>query len=178
MDYIEHEEWLPIPGYEGFYIVSNLGRVMSLDRNVPLRASSKNIRGQLLKPMIKKHGYYRVMLSKGDKRTDQTIHQLVLKAFVGPCPVGYQCRHLNGIPNDNRLVNLKWGTPKENAMDKERHGHVLRGEDHGFSRFTNQEVIYIRSFNGIQSATAVAKMFNTSHSVVLNIWKRKSWKHI
>ena len=54
------------------------------------------------------------------------VHALVLNAFVGPCPKGMQCRHLNGKPWDNRLCNLKWGTPRENGEDRVTHDVVNR----------------------------------------------------
>src|SRR5271166_1685861 len=45
-------------------------------------------------------------------------HTLVLLTFVGPCPEGYECRHLDGNPANNRLRNLAWGTRLENAADQ------------------------------------------------------------
>lgn len=46
------------------------------------------------------------------------VHQLVLYAFIGAKPSKYCiCRHLNGVPTDNRVENLAWGTYKENAQD-------------------------------------------------------------
>lgn len=50
------------------------------------------------------------------------VHRLMLEAFVGPCPPGMECRHLNGVADDNRLENLCWGTHLENEMDRRRHG--------------------------------------------------------
>ena len=41
-------------------------------------------------------------------------HHAVLYAWVGPCPKGFECDHLNGITTDNRLENLEWVTPEEN----------------------------------------------------------------
>ena len=46
------------------------------------------------------------------------VHRLVLEAFVGPCPEGMECRHLEGDTANNALSNLAWGTPQENAADK------------------------------------------------------------
>jgi hypothetical protein len=60
------------------------------------------------------------------------VHRLVLEAFVGPCPEGMECRHLDGDPANNRLENLRWGTHRENAADQVRHGTAawLRPECH------------------------------------------------
>jgi hypothetical protein len=71
-------------------------------------------------------GYKRINLSDGQSRKSRKkkqlmVHHLVLRAFVGPCPAGMQTRHLDGNPANNRLDNLCWGTPKENAEDCARH---------------------------------------------------------
>ncbi len=50
------------------------------------------------------------------------VHHAVLLAWVGPCPEGYQCDHLNGNNVDNRLCNLQWVTPSEN----QRRARTLR----------------------------------------------------
>lgn len=52
-------------------------------------------------------------------------HRLVLEAWVGPCPPGLECGHLNGMAGDDRLENLLWVTPEENAHHRMRHGRGL-----------------------------------------------------
>jgi hypothetical protein len=76
-----------------------------------LRASSK--------------GYITVNLKPGGaiKLKTMRVHRLVLDAFVGPCPDGMECRHLNGVKADCRLSNLAWGTRKENIEDRVRHAN-------------------------------------------------------
>ena len=146
------EKWLPVPGYEGRYEVSDLGRVRSIARTdlygrpVPEKILAQTKRG--------KHGQYRgVQLSSGtstkalgiqlarEGKTDAEIgaavanfrrknarivnrytHRLVLEAFVGQCPDGMECAHENGDSTDNRLSNLSWKTPSANNLDKQRHG--------------------------------------------------------
>lgn len=107
-----NEEWRPIPGYEGRYEVSNLGRV---------RSFLKGKNGALLKPWLR-NGYPAVNLfaPSGDRKF--MVHRLVLEAFVGPPRGGHECRHLNGNPLDARLANLKWGTHAENMRDQVAHG--------------------------------------------------------
>jgi hypothetical protein len=80
------------------------------------------------------HGYLRaVVVIEGKKRNCQ-IHRLVLEAFVGPCPPGHLCRHLNGVPDDNRLKNLAWGTPQENSDDAVRHRKLKAARKHPLHR--------------------------------------------
>jgi len=62
--------------------------------------------------------YPRVSLGRGKGRY---VHRLILEVFVGPCPDGMECRHLDGNPQNNRLDNLAWGTPEENCEDREKH---------------------------------------------------------
>lgn len=52
------------------------------------------------------------------------VHHLVLWAFVGRAQVGQECRHVNGLPGDNRLCNLVWDTRAANMADRLKHGYV------------------------------------------------------
>jgi len=114
------ERWLPVPGYEECYEVSDYGRVRSLDRSVRCaHNATRRVRGQLLTPIRGSHGYFAVSLSRNDKRT---IHTLVLEAFVGPCPPGMECCHGPGGADDNTLANLSWGTRSKNMSDTIRDG--------------------------------------------------------
>lgn len=68
-------------------------------------------------------GYLRCNMVNDGRIKSVRIHRVILEAFVGPCPEGMECRHLNGIRTDNRLVNLAWGTRKENIDDKVKHAN-------------------------------------------------------
>lgn len=103
------EIWKDVPGYEGQYRVSDAGNVMSYRQRAE---------GRLLRPGRMPMGHLSVALGRGNS---QCVHKLVLLAFVGPPPPKQECRHLNGIPSDNRLVNLCWGTRSENIRDKTLH---------------------------------------------------------
>jgi len=104
------EIWKAVPGYEGKYEVSNLGRVNSF---VKYKA------GLILKPGRMPSGHLSVALGRGHSRC---VHELVLLAFIGAPLPKHECRHLNGNPADNRLENLKWGTRSENILDAVAHG--------------------------------------------------------
>lgn len=106
-----HERWLPVPGYEGLYEVSDLGAVRG-----PRTGDGR------LKPRPHKDGYAKVNLCRGGRQKTFLVHRLVLDAFVGPREPGQECRHLDGDPSNNRLTNLAWGTQSENELDKVRHG--------------------------------------------------------
>jgi len=122
------EKWLPVNGYEGYYEVSDQGRVRSLDRVIPhLRYGRVRRAGKLLAPAVKsKYGHLGVTLCRDNREHQVHVHVLVLEAFVGACPPGQECRHINGDSSDNRLGNLAWGTRRQNSADRARHGHLTR----------------------------------------------------
>lgn len=131
------EEWRAIAKYVGYYEISSLGRLRSLDRVIPhARHGTIRRRGKILAPSVKnKYGHLGTTLFCGNRGEQVWIHILVLETFVGPCPPKMECRHLNGEPDDNRLDNLAWGTRKQNAADRKRHGRAaLHDETNG--RFT------------------------------------------
>ena len=107
------EEWLPVVGYEGFYEVSDRGRVWSVGRHVFLLAKPEPNHSM---------GYLRVHLSKGGKKSWHRLHTVVLRAFEGDRPAGLEARHLNGVVSDCSRANLTWGTHQQNIADKFRHG--------------------------------------------------------
>lgn len=109
------ERWLPIPGYEGRYEVSDLGSVRSFCRD-PL--------GRLMKTSLTSDGYPSVDLFAADG-THKTMHVswLVMRAFVGPRPRGEVVRHFDDDKLNNLLENLAYGTRSENEFDKTRNGH-------------------------------------------------------
>jgi hypothetical protein len=120
-----NEEWRTIPGHEGFYEVSDHGRLRGVDRHVEVfdRRCTKPRRffrpGKLLKPTLTKSGHLDARLGL---RARGLVHNLVLEAFVGPCPEGMEACHLNDVPDDNRLANLRWGTRSDNMRDRVRNG--------------------------------------------------------
>lgn len=137
MDEAMPERWLPVVGYEGFYEVSDWGRVRSLPR--------KKCRGTILKPQPLPSGYLNVGLSVNNVVRSRTVHILVAAAFLGTRPPGMEVCHGDGNPANNRLGNLRYGTPAENGADMVRHGHTQTGTRHHHSTLTDADVLAIRS---------------------------------
>lgn len=128
------ERWLPVPDWEGLYEVSDLGRVRSLDRMVRTHHDGRRlVEGRVLKPgRASIYGHLKVIFTNGgSERYSFQVHQLVMLAFVGPCPEGMEVRHLDSVPWNNVLTNLTYGTRLENARDR-----VLNGTDNN-ARKTN-----------------------------------------
>jgi DNA-directed RNA polymerase specialized sigma24 family protein len=126
-------------------------------------------------------GYYGVSLSGRGRRKHFRVHDIVLLAFIGPRPPGMQCRHLNGQKADNRLSNLAWGTPKENAADRTRHGNMVvrRGEQSAMSRLTEAQAMALRQsgWSG-KSGTVLAREFGVSKGTANRIVSGQDWSHL
>lgn len=128
------ERWLPVPGYEGLYEVSDQGRVRSLDRIVVMKNGRRRpTPGKILKPEFRRNtGYHGVALSKDGISRTHYVHRLVLMAFRGLPGPGQEGCHGNDIRTDNRLENLRWDTHHANVhdcIDRGRHreiGHYNR----------------------------------------------------
>lgn len=113
------EEWRSVVGYEGLYEVSDAGRVRSVPR---MSRIGRPVRGTVLRMTPERSGHVHVSLADGSgaSRTRQ-VHILVLEAFAGPRPEGYEACHNNSVPTDNRRQNLRWDTRSENQRDRVRH---------------------------------------------------------
>ena len=102
------EEWRDIPGYEGLYQVSNLGKIRSLDRYIKRRnkngtLSDYPVRGKIITQFINDKGYYRVHLDRS-----KSVHRLVAQAFI-PNPNNLPCvNHKDLNPLNNCVENLEW----------------------------------------------------------------------
>lgn len=74
---------------------------------------------RLLKNKLNKRGYCEITLCDNNKKLKYySVHRLVYEAFKGPIQKGLQVDHINGIRNDNRLINLRLLTPKENTQNR------------------------------------------------------------
>lgn len=128
------EEWREIPSFPE-YEASSLGRIR---RSKPGRWF---VVGRIIPPRLN-HGYPIVDIRKNKKAYTRPVHRLVLEAFEGPSDL--HCRHLNGIRTDNRIENLRWGTPSENAEDRREHGTLLVGALNPRTKIPDEEIPKIR----------------------------------
>lgn len=131
------EIWKDIPGYEGLYQVSNLGRVKSLERLVNNGVADYTIAERIKTPSEKinkgrDNGYLALALYKNNKSKNFYVHRLVAEAFVPNPQRKETVNHINGDKHDNRAQNLEWSTYKENNL----HAYVtgLNGETHRRNR--------------------------------------------
>lgn len=171
---LEKEIWKDVVGYEGYYKVSNLGDVRSIERN------GTKIGGQILSP-FNSRGYIRVILSNNNIYKKISVHRLVALAFI-PNPENKPCvNHINGIKSDNRIENLEWCTIRENNVHAFNMGlkTALKGENHIHSKLTSIQVNEIRNEfmqnrkRGIKKALSLK--YNVSLQNICNVIKGKSY---
>ena len=177
----KEELWLPVVGWEGYYEVSNLGRVRTVAGNfMQSRKGYDDYQRtrfeKILSATSDKCGYQMVSLSRFGNGTTTRVHTLVLEAFVGPKSEGMECRHLDGDPANNRLENLAWGTPSENQSDKIQHGTTNRGAKAAGSILCERDVLAIRrrAASG-ENRKALADEFGVAERTVSAVVTRQTW---
>lgn len=108
------EIWKAIEGYEGYYEISNLGRVKSIDRYVRKGGHSFHVKEKILKQHINDSGYPIVILTKEKKSKWVRVHRLIAEAFI-PNPNNLpEIDHINTDKKDYRIDNLRWVSHKQN----------------------------------------------------------------
>lgn len=154
---LQTEIWRDVVGYEGFYSVSNLGRVR---RNVSGRGHCRA--GRILKPTQNINTYFVVTLGSKGKRANVKVHIIVAAAFLGERPSSMCINHKDGCKANNRADNLEYITPSENIKHAFRNGlkKPVSGDRH-FSR-TNPEKIVRgeRHGNAILKDSDVSRIFD------------------
>jgi hypothetical protein len=168
------ERWLPVPGYEGFYEVSDRGRIKSLARVVRRKNGvTLSIPERILKPVAFRTGHLLVSLARDGEYKQRPVHRLVLQAFVGPCPDGLEACHGDGDPANNRLKNLRWDTRASNIADRLDHGAHQLGERNPQAKLTEADVLAIRADPRPQRK--IAADYGVNRTVVSRIKGRKRW---
>jgi hypothetical protein len=107
---VSKEIWKPIKDYEGFYEVSNLGRVRSVRRNKVMSGS------------IRKDGYVSYNLVRDGKVKSKLAHRIVAEAFIPNHQEKPEVNHIDGNKHNNNVKNLQWVTPSENQRHAIRIG--------------------------------------------------------
>lgn len=172
------ETWVTVPGSNGRYEVSDLGRVRSVGYGTGRRLRPSPL---LMTPQpSKRGGYLTIRLHYRDSRRTVRVNRLILAAFTGQDPPDLDAAHLNGVRTDNRLCNLKWATRRENEEDKMSHGTKRCGEASNLSKLTTVDVQDIRAAysRGGTTQAALAARYGVARRTVGDIISGRNWSHI
>lgn len=120
------EEWRDVSGHMGYYQISNLGRVRSLDRCIHGRWGPQPLKGRVMKPFPSPAGYLGVALQKEGNKKYCVVARLVALAFI-PNPDNLpEVDHINEEKTDNRAANLQWITQQENVERSQAKTYFFR----------------------------------------------------
>lgn len=117
-------------------------------------------------------------------RNKCAIHRLVLETYVGPCPEGMECRHIDGNPFDNRLGKLKWGTRSENCQDALRHGTCCAkercGEKSPASKLSDEDrrLIIYQYATGLFTQRELGMLYAVHQAAIQRLVTGKCWPFI
>lgn len=107
------ELWLPVPDFEGYYEVSNLGRIKSLSRVVPV--TNRVLKEKFNSMHLKRDGYHSVLLRKPNVKKTIQVHRIVAKAFIENHDNKKVVNHIDGNKLNNYASNLEWVSYRENS---------------------------------------------------------------
>lgn len=173
---MDGEVWLPIFGYEGYYEISNMGRVKSVLRNVTNDVyGDKKVPSRILKQFILKNKYLSLSLNKEGKDKGFRVHRLVAIHHIPNPENKPEVNHKKGIKLDNRASELEWATRLENLKHAVNIGLInqkgiarynQRGINSVHSKRVNQYSLsgkFIKTWDCIVDAV---KIFNIDRSSV------------
>jgi hypothetical protein len=173
------EEWRDVPGYEGIYQASTLGRIRSLDRHVTQhfgRYVGNKIykKGRILRIGVTPKGYVQIFLTNaGGEKRGKEVHALVGLTFLGPLPKAHHVHHKDDDKLNNRLTNLM-------HLDKHTHGHIThRGENCHKAVLVEAQVLEIRWLlaQGMFQKD-IAAIYGVARSTIGEIKRGKSWTYL
>lgn len=111
----EGEIWKDIAGFEGFYQISNYGRVKSLRRYKSNWSKKQIVNEKIKRYSDNGHGYIIVPLSKNNKQKMFYVHRLVAIAFLQNPLNLPEINHKDENKSNNKIDNLEWCTGLYNA---------------------------------------------------------------
>lgn len=169
------ETWIAVPGYEGWYEVSNHGRARKIRRSRRGHAStSAGPLPHILAPLVYRKGYVKIHCASCDGTKPEKrmfLHRLVWIAFNGPIPDGVTINHRDGNKANNRLDNL------ELATHAEQYDHAIAIGLKPPRKITPQDARDIRELRSKNQWTyaELAKLYHVSISLVRQLVTRPAW---
>jgi len=173
---IEGEEWRSVSGYEGLYMVSNLGRIKSLKREIRKniwindKIKSQNLGGS------KK--YLVITLSKDKVKKTMNTHRVVAIAFIDNVENKKCVNHKNGVQTDNRAENLEWVTYTENMHHAFNTGLIenAKGWDSKTAKPVNQLTMEGEIIKTFPSALAASKAMGSGLGNISEVCNKKRYR--
>jgi hypothetical protein len=174
------EEFKDIPGWEGYYQVSNLGVVRSLNRTVvSVTGKVYNRKSKIMPQHTNEDGYKIVYLSRNGRDITMGVHRAMGLAFIPNPKNKPMINHLNSNRADNRLDNLEWCTNAENIQHSFDMGiSSNKGEKHPRAVLTMGKVRAIREeLAKGKTPLQVANLLGVKRRNVYAVRDRQNWNY-
>lgn len=181
------EIWKDIPGYEGYYQISNLGRVKTLERILP-NNRFKNVlcvhKEKIMKQNNDTKGYPAVTLRVNNVIKTLRVHRLVAQAFIPNPENKPQINHVNGVKTDYSIENLEWCNQSENNYHayrvKLKTSESVRGIKSHHAKLTEEIVLEIRKRYLTENISQkdLSEFYNVGKRNIGHIVNLEIWKHI
>lgn len=129
---------------------------------------------------IDDNGYHKVRVLVGGKRMTKGVHQLVLTAYVGPCPPGMEgCHSPDPRRSNNHPGNLRWDTREANQADRYRDGNGHEGSKCNKAKLHEDDIPGIlRMIDAGVQLKEIAARHGVGKSVIVAIKAGKIWRHV
>lgn len=174
----KEEQWEFIKGYEGLYMVSDLGRIKTIERpDLETGGGNYYRENKIKKQGNGTSGYWVMTLCKDKIKKTIMVHRVVAETFLDN-PLGKRCvNHINGIKKDNRLVNLEWATHSENNYHAFKMGLMknAKGADCKMSKKVKQLTIDGELVNIYPSITDAAKAIGCYGTAISDVCHKNKY---
>jgi hypothetical protein len=177
---LPNEFWKYVPNTDNRYLISNQGRLLTLNFKNSKRAS-------VMRPATNQNGYLHTLIVSEGKLKKVVIHRLVAQTWIENPLNKAQVNHINFIRNDNRIENLEWCTPQENTLHSYNNGRIkmpknappMRGSKNGGAKLNEEQVREIRmKFKPYKyTREMLAKEYGVKANTIKDAILR-SWKHV
>lgn len=174
-------KWADVPGFEGFYQISNKGLVKSLARIVEYSGKCSRWHEEIILKLNNSNGYRTVSLVKDKNKTTFLVHILVGSLFIPNPENKPYINHKDGMRWNNHFLNLEWSTNSENQLHsyKMLGNKAVNGERNGQSKLKREDIITLRMMaDSGYTEKEIASHFNVSKSLVGLIKNNKRWNHV
>ncbi len=166
-----------IEGFPGYGVTSD-GRVWRTTQPKDGPGARREVPYEL-SPGSNPGGYKIVQLVKDGKVFGRQVHRLVLEAFAGPCPAGFQGCHNDGNNTHNDMSNLRWASASENQADRTKHGTHMWGQRNPRTALADTDIPFIRAYPQSRKAiTLLANSYGVKRAVIERIRRAETWRHV
>lgn len=175
---IDGEAWLPVSGFDGYYEVSNMGRIKSLARTIDcIDGSQRRYREKIISVKGMMRGHPLALLCRDGRSKSYRVNRLVAIAFIPNPENKPEVNHKNGITADNTVKNLEWNTGQENTLHGRRVLGMCVRERHGQAKLTMDKINEARELRKLgMSYPELGRRFSVSHVAIRNALIGKTWR--